>query len=160
MEKNRVELTPKFTLTEDLGKLAKLLRMLGYDAAIYKSVNLFTIIRIAKKERRIFVTRSQKKVKSNQKFSRILIKSENHLEQLREMKDYIRLNEEHIFTRCIICNKLLFDISKNKIIDLIPEFIYQNHSNFKVCRKCGKIFWKGTHYQNMKTELIKMFFYK
>ena len=158
MEKNKVELKPKFILSQELNRLAKWLRILGYDAVIYKSVNLLTIIRLAKKERRIFITRSQKKVKSVQKFSRILIKSENYLEQLREMKDYIRLNNEHIFTRCIICNKLLFEISPKKIITLIPEYIYQNHKDFKVCRKCGKIYWKGTHYQDMKNELSKLFF--
>ncbi len=153
-----IELKPKFILTPDLGRLAKWLRMLGYDAAVYKSVNLFTIIQLAKKERRIFVTRSQKKVKSVRKFSKILIRSENYLEQLREMKDYIRLNDDNIFTRCVICNKLLFDISKEKIIDLVPEFIYQNHKDFKVCRKCGKIYWKGTHYQDMKNEFSNIFF--
>jgi len=158
MEKKKVELKPKFILTEDLGRLTKWLRMLGYDAEVYKSASFFTIIRLAKKERRIFITRSKKDLKSNQKISRVLIKSENYLEQLQEMKDYISFKDEHIFTRCLICNKSLFDISKKKIIDLIPEYIYQNHKDFKVCRKCGKIYWKGTHHKDMMNELRELFY--
>ncbi len=157
MGKKINELKPKFILTVELGRLAKWLRILGYDAVVYKSVNLHAIIRLAKKQRRTFVTRSKKKIKSTQLYAKMLIKSENYLEQLREMKDHVKLNEEYIFTRCLICNNLLINISKKKIIRFIPEFVICNNNDFKICRKCGKIYWKGTHYKEMKNELGKLF---
>ncbi len=146
-------LKPKFLLTENLNRLAKWLRMLGYDAAIYKSISFHNMIRLAVKERRIILTRSTKQAKSNLKFSRILIKADNHLQQLKELKEVISFNEHYIFLRCLLCNKLLIEIAKEKIKDLVPEFIYENQTDFKVCRKCGKIYWQGTHYKAMLAEI-------
>lgn len=146
-------LKPKFLLDENLNRLAKWLRMLGYDAAVYKSINIHNKIRLVNRERRIYLTRDKTLAKKKEKFTRVLIKSEKHLEQLKEILDYISYNEEFVFTRCIDCNRILYDISKGKIKELIPPFVLENHSHFKVCRKCGKVFWMGTHYQEMKKEL-------
>ncbi len=149
-------LKPKFLLTENLNRLAKWLRMLGYDAAIYKSISFHNMIRLAKKERRIILTRSAKQAKSNLKFSRILIKADKHLEQIKELKEIITFNEQYTFSRCLLCNKRLYGISREKVKDLVPEFIYEDHTDFKVCRKCGNIYWKGTHYKSMLAELKKI----
>jgi len=72
------EKRPKFLLAENLGKLAKWLRFLGYDAALYRKISLDNMIRIANKDNRIILTRSKKVAKNKRKFKRILIKSENH----------------------------------------------------------------------------------
>ncbi|NQV18886.1 MAG: Mut7-C RNAse domain-containing protein [Armatimonadetes bacterium] len=149
-------LKPKFLLTENLNRLAKWLRMLGYDAAIYKSISFHNMIRLAKKERRIILTRSNKQAKSSLKFSRILIKTDNHLEQIKELKGVITFNEQYTFSRCLLCNKQLYGISREKVKDLVPEFIYENQTDFKVCKKCGKIYWQGTHYKSMMAELKKI----
>jgi len=149
-------LKPKFLLTANLNRLAKWLRMLGYDAAIYKSISFHNMIRLAVKERRIILTRSKKQAKSKLKFSRILIKTDNHLEQIKELKEVISFNEQYTFSCCLLCNKQLYGISREKVKDLVPEFIYENHTDFKVCRKCGKIYWQGTHYKSMLVELRKI----
>ena len=154
----KVVLKPKFLLTENLNRLAKWLRMLGYDAAIYRSISFHNMIRLAVKERRIILTRSNKQAKSNLKFSRILIKADNYLQQLTELIEIIAFNEQNTFSRCLLCNRLLSEITKEKIKDLIPDFIYENHTDFKVCRKCGKIYWQGTHYKAMLAELKKTFY--
>ena len=149
-------LKPKFLLDENLNRLAKWLRMLGYDAAVYKSINIHNKIRLVNRERRIYLTRNKSLAKKKEKFSRLLIKSEKHLKQLKEILDYISYNEEFVFTRCIECNRILCNISKEKVKELVPQFVLQNHSDFKVCRKCGKVFWRGTHYQAMEKELKNM----
>ena len=149
-------LKPKFLLAENLNRLAKWLRMLGYDTAIYKSISFSNMIRLAVKERRIILTRSKKQAKSKLKFSRILIKTDNHLQQILELNEIISFNVKYIFSRCLLCNKQLSDIKKESFKELIPEFIYENHTDFKICRKCGKIYWQGTHYKSMLVELKKL----
>jgi uncharacterized protein len=139
----------RFILTENLNRLAKWIRLLGYDAVLYKSISFHNLKRIAAKDRRIILTRDSKHLRYAETDKIILIKSTEHLEQLKEIEDVLVLREDQFFTRCIICNKLLYAISRDKIKDLVPEYIYRNHSNFKVCRKCGKIYWRGTHYQKM-----------
>ncbi|MCD6176944.1 MAG: Mut7-C RNAse domain-containing protein [Candidatus Cloacimonetes bacterium] len=143
----------KFLLDENLGKLAKWLRMLGYDAAVYKSISIEKKISLCKKERRVFLTRSKKIVRRKEKFSRILIKTEKYDEQLREIIHLIEFDNEMLSSRCLECNYKLQELQVEKIKDIIPENVKHNFSNFKICRKCGKIFWKGSHYTAMKSKL-------
>lgn len=151
------EKRPKFLLAENLGKLAKWLRFLGYDAALYRKISLDNMIRIANKDNRIILTRSKKVAKNKRKFKRILIKSENHSEQLRELKNIIRFDGNYIFSRCSECNRLLENIASEKIKNMIPVYIYQTQKKFKVCRFCGKIYWEGSHVKNMLAELKAIF---
>ncbi len=143
----------KFLLDENLGKLAKWLRILGYDAAVYKSISLEKKIYLCKKERRVFLTRSNKIAKRKEDFSRILIRKEKYDKQLLELKDLIELEEINIFSRCLDCNSKLQKIQVEKIEGLVPENVRNNFSDFEICRKCGKIYWKGSHYEAMKSKL-------
>ena len=147
----------KFLLDENLGKLAKWLRFLGYDAAIYKSISLHNKIRLANKEKRIYLTRDKKVAKLKQKFSRKLIKSENYREQLKELKGYIEFDENRIMTVCPNCNRILKNTTKEKVKNLVPEFIYKNHNEFKVCFHCGRVYWKGSHYEKILQTFREIF---
>ncbi|KQC04250.1 MAG: hypothetical protein APR54_08905 [Candidatus Cloacimonas sp. SDB] len=147
----------RFILTENLNRLAKWIRLLGYDAVLYKSISFHNLKRIAAKDRRIILTRDRKHLIYAETDKIILIKSTEHLKQLKEIEDVLVLREELFFTRCILCNKLLYAISGAKIKHLVPEYIYKNHSNFKVCRKCGRIYWRGTHYQKMLKTVKEVF---
>ena len=143
----------KFLLDGNLGRLAKWLRMLGYDVAVYKSISIEKKISLCTKERRIFLTRSNKIAKRKESFSRILIKAEKYDEQLQEISQLLELNSERLFSRCLKCNYRLQDILAEKIDGLVPESVMHNFSEFKICRKCGKIYWRGSHYDAMKSKL-------
>jgi len=143
----------KFLLDENLGRLSKWLRMLGYDAAVYKSISIEKKISLCNKERRIFLTRSNKIAKRKESFSRILIKAEKYDEQLLEISHLLELNNEMLFSRCLKCDYRLQDILAKKIEGLVPDNVKYNFSEFKICRKCGKIYWRGSHYDAMKSKL-------
>jgi uncharacterized protein len=143
----------KFLLDENLGKLAKWLRMLGYDAAVYKSISIEKKISLCNKERRIFLTRNKKTAKRKEQFSRILIKTEKYDEQLQEILHLLEFNDETLSSRCLECNYELQELQVEKIKDLVPENVRYNFPDYKICRKCGKIFWKGSHYASMKSKL-------
>jgi len=147
----------KFILAENLNKLARWLRLLGYDAVLYKSISFDNMIRIACKDRRILLTRSKKQSRSKKHFARHLIKEENHIEQLKEIKHLLVYDQERIFSRCMYCNKILYEIDKDKIRDKVPDYVWQNQDRFRVCRKCGRIYWLGTHTATIKKDLDKLF---
>ncbi len=147
------ERKPRFLLAENLNRLAKYLRMLGYDAEIYKSISFSNKIRLANKDKRIFLTRSQKEAKSTIQFSRKRIFSNFVREQIKELRDYISLSENHLFSRCLVYNKKLHQIKKEKIQSLVPGYVYYEHNDFYLCRKCGRIYWRGTHSKRMKKML-------
>ncbi len=150
------EIKPKFLLDENLNRLARWLRMLGYDAAVYKSVSIHNKVRLAKKERRIYLTRSKKTAKLKEEFSRFLISEVDHQQQLGELRQFLKFNDDFIFTRCIECNKKIEKISKEKIKEIIPPYIYETFIEFTICRKCGKVYWQGSHYASMKRQLKNM----
>ena len=150
-------LSPRFILEDNLIRLAKWLRIMGYDAAVHRAVSLSTLISLANKEKRVFITRSNKIFKLKQRFPRFLIKSDKHLQQLQELKNYIELEEDFLFTRCTHCNTKLNVIEKEKIEKLVPEVVYQSFEDYYICRRCGRIYWQGSHYKRMKLELQKIF---
>ena len=142
-----------FILTVDAQKLAKWLRLLGYDTKVIKAISLLNLIRIAKKERRIIVTRSREVLNHPLEFERIFIHSNDLEGQLQELKPWLVCDENYMFTRCPEDNELLKDIKKEKIIELIPERVALLYDEFKICQKCGRVYWKGTHYQKIKERL-------
>ena len=148
---------PKFLLPENLNKLAKWLRVLGYDALAVRKVSMANMIRMANRDRRVILTRSHKFAHSPHRFRRRLIVSEAHWQQLDEILDLVDYNETELFTRCLECNRLLSPIEKSKIEQLVPQFVYKTHNEFLYCRNCGKIYWPGTHYQKMKKKLEDIF---
>lgn len=148
---------PRFLLDENLNRLAKWLRLLGYDAAVYKAISRQKQIHLANKEFRILLTRDKKTAKSKLDFHRIYIKSDDHIKQLKEIRNILQLDEDLTFSRCLECNKVLFEIRKAKIRDLVPPFIFDSFNEFKLCRRCGKIFWKGSHYKAMQQKLTEIF---
>jgi uncharacterized protein with PIN domain len=147
----------KFILTVDAQKLAKWLRLLGYDTKVIKSVAMLNLIRIAKKDKRIIISRSKSVLNHPLEFDRIFIHSDQLEEQLLELKPWLKYDENYLFTRCPEDNEILKDIAKDKILNLIPEKVAQLHDEFKVCQKCGRVYWQGSHYQKIMTEIQKVF---
>ncbi|MBN2829313.1 MAG: hypothetical protein JXR56_03210 [Candidatus Cloacimonetes bacterium] len=137
----------KFILTSELNKLAKKLRFLGYNSTVSRSLSSHTTIRIAIKEERILLTRSVKLAKDKRCFTRILLVDDEPADQLRYLFHELKLNHDNIFTRCPDCNSELQNIPVEKVGITLPAKVLANYSEFKVCRKCGKYYWKGTHYE-------------
>lgn len=141
----------KFLLDENLERLAKWLRMLGYDTIVPKSISIEKKISLCIKERRIFLTRNKKIAKRSEPYIRFFMKEQTYLKQLSEMQDLISFDNK-LSTRCLNCNYILQTIEPEYIKHLVPEKVLNYFSEFKICRKCGKIYWNGSHYDAMKME--------
>ncbi len=137
----------KFIVTQELGKLAKWLRILGYDCVYYDKKAVSELIVQVLRDRRVLLTRSETFTKY--KGIQMLIIKHDHVEEqveqaVQEMG--LTLDEEGIFQRCVECNTPLEDIAKEEIKEKVPEYVFQTQEKFKKCPGCGKIFWKGTHW--------------
>lgn len=141
----------KFIADVHLGKLARYLRMLGFDT-IYKNDFLKKeIIKIAKSEKRIILSRSRKLLKIKDITHGYCIASTDTEKQLKLILNRFDLTKNiKPFSRCMICNSKLKSVPKEKIIDKIPPKVKELHSDFAQCPNCKKIYWKGTHYIRMK----------
>lgn len=129
-----------------LGRLAKWMRLLGFDTLYYRDTDNKTIIYHGRKEGRIILTRS--KVLAEKHLDLILINSEQLKNQLKQMIKI--LGPTHPFSLCPVCNSKTEKIEKDLVKDDVPPYVFEIHRDFKKCPECGRIFWKGTHYKEIK----------
>ena len=138
----------KFIADCMLGKLAKWLRLLGFDTAYLRDAEDSELMRIALQEDRILLTRDGPLAKHKMVRDRsVFIESEKTSEQLRQVIDTlgISVDREKLFTRCIVCNGPIEDVPKEWVKDKVPPYVYQTQDQFGYCRSCDKICWRGTH---------------
>jgi len=144
----------KFLLSRELGRLAKWLRILGFDTAYFNQDNTSSLIIQALRDNRVIITRNHRLAKSC-RLKTALVKSEKLKEQLVQILKELKLNinSDMMFTRCIICNVILEEVDKEKIKDKVPEYVFKTQVNFIACPKCKRIYWSGTHWGNVAKTL-------
>ncbi len=145
----------KFILTKELGRLARWLRILGYDTIYYDKDDKSRLIIISLRDRRVILTRDSKMSRfTGVRMFRITEDDiEKQLAQVVKGLD-LDIEEDKTFLRCVDCNEPLVDIKKNKVKDRVPPYVFKTQKEFKMCPACNKIFWKGTHWQLVK-EFLK-----
>ncbi len=139
---------PKLIADMMLGRLARWLRLYGYDT-VYGVKDDDKIIEIAKKEGRIILTRDEELAKRAKNV--ILIKSNKFEEQIKQLME-LGFTFNELFpenARCPKCNGLIKEISKEKIKDKVPPGVYEKYNEFYICTECGQIYWPGRQWEEM-----------
>ena len=132
-----------------LGKLCKLLRICGIDAA-YSNQGMVILLE-ARKQNRIVLTRNTRLQKKKNVF---FMKTSDPVEQLEHIISEFKLkNRIEPFSRCIECNCKLKAIDKALIRNNIPYFTYKHFDEFALCPNCRRVFWKGSHYKRMLKDI-------
>lgn len=141
---------PKFILDVHLGKLAKYMRMTGFDSLYENNITDDEIVQKSLQEKRTILTKNKGVLKRNDVTHGYFIRNENIIEQLKEVIDRFHLqNEIREFSRCLECNTLLTAAEKEKIFNELPPKVREWHNEFYQCSSCKKIYWKGRHYEKM-----------
>lgn len=145
----------KFITDTNLGKLAKWLRILGYDTVVYRGEADRNFLRKAAREERVVLTR--KKDMAARQFSGMLITvgSDPVQEQLREVMEKLNISADasRLFSICVRCNETLEAVDKEDVAGLVPAFVHDIHRTFRRCPSCKGIFWPGTHIDNALNHL-------
>lgn len=152
---------PLFIVDAMLGKLAKKLRLLGYDSLYSSNMDDDKIIQLTKNENRILITKDVPlchKAKKQQILA-VQITSDDEIEQ------FLEINEKASFgkctvgggsSRCPVCNGELQHIEKNDVFEKVPTGVFENMKDFWKCTKCEKIYWEGTHIKNLQQFTMKL----
>ncbi len=146
--------TARFVADAMLGRLAKWLRMLGYDTHYQPFCNPEKMQFLVKEDERILLTRNT--LSARQREGAIFIRSDHVGEQLRQMKleGYIEMDRAKWFTRCPRCNKVLENAPSEDAQGSVPEYVLsQNPSGIRFCPSCRRFFWPGTHKKRMIRQL-------
>jgi len=149
----------KFLVDFMLGKLARELRILGFDT---RYINLQTddlrnpmiLLKLAQSENRIILTRNTKLKNYS---GVVFINSEYINEQIAQVIKSFKLKIDiKPFSRCLVCNEILISVKKEEIKGKVPFYIFQTKDEFSCCPKCQKIYWAGTHQKNMRERVRKL----
>ncbi len=142
--------TPMFILDVHLGKLAKLIRLLGFDTLYENDYDDIQIVEIAVSQKRTILTRDTGLLKRKEVTRGYFVRNIHAEEQLKEI--ILRFDLKNLikpFSRCLKCNNLLRPIPKKDILSRIPPKVKLFQNDFFICDSCNKIYWKGTHYKRM-----------
>ena len=143
----------KFIVDTMLGRLAKWLRVMGFDTH-YQPFYEEKTTRHLIKEGFLFLSRQKTMVESHT--NSFLILSDKVKGQLQEMKKkgYIPPARSNWFTRCLVCNEILKKVTIKDAGENIPEYIlYQNKEGISMCPSCKRYFWPGSHKNRMINQL-------
>jgi uncharacterized protein with PIN domain len=148
----------RFAADDMVGRLAKWLRILGYDCTYHRTIDNEELVRIANAEQRILLTRDTGIVESGKALRCIFIESESYKEQLRQLFRLLPIaaGTGKTLSRCLICNETLKEIRKEEIRDKVPPFVFETQDRFLVCQKCSKVYWRGTHNARVEEALREL----
>jgi uncharacterized protein with PIN domain len=135
-----------------LGTLAKWLRIYGFDTTYADSeIDDDEILKISKEENRILLTRDKNLTNRarRENIKTIKITSTDIDKQIKTAVEGRKIDTFKILSRCIICNSVVEEIKKEDVKEKVPKRIFENINKYWFCPKCSKIYWKGSHYENM-----------
>jgi len=148
----------KFIVDQNVGRLVKWLRIMGYDTIFFNGSNDSRMIATALAEGRVILTRDtqimRRRVVTKGLLKAILIQSEYPQEQIRQVIETLNLDcLSRPFTLCLECNQPLVERSKEQVKDLVPPYVFKTQKQYMECPSCHRIYWRGTHWQSMTRRL-------
>ncbi len=151
----RGESPKKFILDVQLGKLARFIRLLGFDCLYKNDYDDPLIAELAHKLNRTVLTRDRRLLRYKKITHGYWVRAVDPKEQLEEIiKKFDLLSFLDPFNRCIVCNAPMIPIEKEKIIHKLEPKTKKYYNEFRHCINCDRIYWKGSHYEKM-TNLIE-----
>jgi uncharacterized protein with PIN domain len=151
MSKNK----PRFLADVMLGRLARWLRALGYDTHYDSSLDDAALAELARRESRILLTRDVELTR-RKNLKTLLIQDDKVMQQLRQVIHALGLDEDAAFTRCVECNAELIALEHAHAAALVPPYVMKTQTRFRRCPKCGKVYWRGTHWSHMQNAVREL----
>jgi uncharacterized protein len=140
----------RFVVDVNLGRLARLLRVLGFDVWWSSDADDATLAEVSLDEQRILLTRDRGLLKRRAITHGLFVHSQHPEEQTLEVIRRLDLRQRLApLTRCLHCNGKLAAVSKNEVIDQLEPLTSQYYEEFSRCAECGRIYWAGSHHARL-----------
>ena len=151
---------PKFIVDVNAGRLAKWLRIMGYDTAFVPGIEDGRLVSIAREEGRILLTRDRNVMKrrpiAKGEVRALLLTSDRLHGQLRQVVETCKLETRRAFSLCIGCNVPLRRANREDVRERVPPYVFQTQEEIEECPSCRKPYWRGTHWRNVRRELARL----
>jgi uncharacterized protein len=140
-----------------LGRLVRWLRVMGIDVVYDPRLTDAHLLQYAEREGRVLLTRDRHLANKRGPARRLLIESAYYHEQVGEVVRAFQLaGRTAVFSRCIRCNTPLQLVSRDLVAGKVPAYVFATQMTFKTCDVCDRLYWAGTHRDNMLRQLRAM----
>jgi uncharacterized protein len=144
----------RFVLDTHLGKLARHLRLAGFDSLWRNDYDDDEIVAIAVAQKRVVLTRDKGILMRRAVERGHFVRETDAERQLAEVVRAFQLEGAlQPFTRCRVCNALLRPLPKAAVADRVPEQVRATLERFSECPECGRVFWEGRHFDRLQRML-------
>ena len=142
--------TPKFIVDANLGKLAKYLRLLGFDTLYDSGFDDVEVVDISCSQHRVILTRDKSLLKHGAVTHGYWVRSQNPKRQAAEIIQRFDLRSKvHPFSRCTVCNGVVEPVPKDTVAEVLEPKTKRYFEKFFRCESCGNVYWQGSHFDNM-----------
>jgi uncharacterized protein with PIN domain len=143
---------PKFIVDVHLGKLARYLRLLGFDTVYERDLDDAEIASRSRGERRIVLTRDRGLLKRSAVARGYLVRAAKADLQLLEVIEAFDLRGEVApFSRCLRCNGPVRPVERERVEDRLPHYTRLQYDRFRRCESCGNVYWAGAHFARLQS---------
>ncbi len=140
----------RFVLDGHLGRLARSLRMLGFDTWYRSDAADPELAAVAAAEDRALLTRDRGLLRRSVVRCGAFVRSDRPREQLAEIVDRFDLaGRARPFTRCIRCNGELVPASLDDVVGELEPLTKRYYTEFRRCARCAAVYWRGSHHRRM-----------
>ena len=151
------EMAPqRFIADVMLGRLAKWLRIAGFDVLYSNKYSDEELIRISNSEGRVLLSRDTRLLVRKAVRQFVFLESQELQKQLSQVFKTLHIETlPSPLTRCLSCNEPLNETARESVRSAVPAYVFETQNYFKSCPKCGKVFWAGTH-RNSAIRTLKL----
>jgi len=140
-----------FVVDVNLGKLARLLRLFGFDTLFTNALKDAEIAAISAEQQRIVLTRDRRLLFAKAIMHGYWVRAIEPLQQLAEVVRRFDLADQlRPFCRCTVCNGLIEPVEKQVVLDLLEPKTKRYYERFYRCPTCGKVYWEGSHIDHIR----------
>lgn len=140
-----------------LGKLARWLRILGYDTSYSSCIADDNLIELCLEDDRVLLTSDRPLSERDEGFQRFFIESNQLEAQVAQLVRDISLDlDRETFTRCLLCNTSIETIPTENVATEVPPHVLKTHDRFHRCPECNRVYWSGSHHERMTDRLCAL----
>ena len=151
---------PRFLADCNVGRLARWLRVLGYDAVYEPVLPDAQIVARALAEGRVLLTRDvdmmRRRAIVGGSVQAVLLRADSVQDQLRQVLTQLALEPTQALSRCIDCNTVLKPRSRGAVAGRLPPYVRATQDRFSECPSCARVYWPGTHWERMRERIAAL----
>ena len=145
---------PRFLVDAMLGRLARWLRILGFDTAYDPVIPDAELIRRGLEEGRHVISSDRALLEEWTVSGCLIVEADDVEAQLKEVLDHFGLKGKiRLLSRCPVCNTILEPIPVDEVWERIPPRVRGLHDSFARCPRCDRVYWEGSHVERMRARL-------